>query len=266
MFNKDINFYKNNPIPADLLPDKIFYSYRQKNISVNKLSDEKLVDIQKNGISGVNYYHETNNPPYYKKIPGSIKELYCRQTVLNKLLLINSYLKKFNLELFVFDAYRPIVVQKFFYNKWVPEYLKKKHPEKSESWIQKEKEKYWARSSNTPSETLISPPPHSTGAALDLTIRFIDSKQHLEMGTIFDDTSKKSHTIFFEKKDKKKMNFTEEEALKNRRLLFHVMNEKGFSSHPKEWWHFSYGDQMWSVVKGENAFYGYVKNIRKDSR
>jgi len=262
MFNKNIYFYKNKPIPAESLPDKVFYSYKKRPIStLSVLSNEKLLDIQKSGIKGVSFYNSVNNPPYYQKIPGSTRDLYCRETVLNKLLLVNSYLKKYGMELYVFDGQRPMMVQNFFYFKWVPEYLKMKHGEKSNGWIKKEVDRYWASGSKSLSEILISPPPHSTGAAVDLTIRFIDTKQHLEMGSMFDDTSEKSHTNFLEKKDKKKFSFTEEEALKNRRLLFNIMNQVGFSSHPKEWWHFSYGDQMWSVVKSKEAFYGYVKNI-----
>lgn len=261
MINEEINFYKNKPIPVESLLDTVFYSYKNKVISAtNILSGEKLLNIQQRGIEGVNFYHSVNNPPYYQKIPGSIRELSCRETVLTKLLLVDSYLKKFGLELYVFDAYRPIDVQKFFYFKWAPEYLRMKYKNKSDKWVKKEVNKYWASGSESLSETLASPPPHSTGAAIDLTIRFVDTEQHLEMGSMFDDTSEKSHTNFLEKKDNGKMSFTEEEALKNRRLLFHIMNEVGFSSHPKEWWHFSYGDQMWSVVKGGEPFYGYVKN------
>lgn len=261
MLCEDINFYKNRPIPLESFSDKVFYSYKNRVISnANILSDEKLSDIQKSGIHGVNFYHSVCNPPYYQKIPSSIKELCCRKTVLSKLLLVNSYLKRYGLELYVFDAYRPIEVQNFFYFQWVPEYLRIKYKNKSGAWIKKETGKYWANGSKSISRIFASPPPHSTGAAIDLTIRFVETKQHLEMGSMFDDTSEKSHTNILEKREKEKMSFTEDEALKNRRLLFNIMAEVGFASHPKEWWHFSYGDQMWSVIKSGEAFYGYVDN------
>lgn len=261
MLNEDIDYYKNKPISVESLPDKFFYSYKKRVISdAGVLSGEKLLDIQDGGIAGANFYYSVSNPPYYQRIPGSVKELRCRETVLSMLLSVNFYLRKYGLELYVFDAYRPIEVQNFFYFKWVPEYLNIKYKMKSEGWIRKEVDKYWASGSKSLSEILVSPPPHSTGAAVDLTIRFIDTKQHLEMGSMFDDTSERSHVNILEKKDKEEMSFTEEEALKNRRLLFNIMNEIGFSSHPKEWWHFSYGDQMWSVIKEDEAFYGYVNN------
>jgi D-alanyl-D-alanine dipeptidase len=47
------------------------------------------------------------------------------------------------------------------------------------------------------------------------------------------------------------------EARSNRRLLYWLMTEGGFASNPNEWWHFSWGDQMWARLSGaEAAFFG----------
>jgi D-alanyl-D-alanine dipeptidase len=32
----------------------------------------------------------------------------------------------------------------------------------------------------------------------------------------------------------------------HRQLLYQVMSAAGFQRHPREWWHFSYGDQLWA--------------------
>lgn len=35
------------------------------------------------------------------------------------------------------------------------------------------------------------------------------------------------------------------------------MNQAGFVQHPNEWWHFSYGDQLWCWISNQNnAIYG----------
>ena len=34
-----------------------------------------------------------------------------------------------------------------------------------------------------------------------------------------------------------------------RRLLCNVMNKEGFANYPGEWWHFSYGDQLWAAYR-----------------
>jgi len=37
------------------------------------------------------------------------------------------------------------------------------------------------------------------------------------------------------------------------------MTKFGFAQHPNEWWHFSYGDQLWAWKnKKANAIYGII--------
>jgi zinc D-Ala-D-Ala dipeptidase len=100
-----------------------------------------------------------------------------------------------------------------------------------------------------------SPPPHSTGAACDLTIRKT-TRDHLFMGSIFDDITSISNTNFFEiELQKRTLTFSEIEALQNRRLLYHLMTEPGFANNPTEWWHFSLGDQMWAKLTNQPSAY-----------
>ena len=77
------------------------------------------------------------------------------------------------------------------------------------------------------------------------------------MGGIFDDASDISNTDFFEMESQKQaLSFSEIEALQNRRLLYHLMTSAGFANNPTEWWHFSYGDQMWAKLTNQpSAFY-----------
>ena len=43
------------------------------------------------------------------------------------------------------------------------------------------------------------------------------------------------------------------------------MKQAGFVQHPNEWWHFSYGDQLWSwLSKESNAIYGAAFAVSKD--
>jgi len=46
--------------------------------------------------------------------------------------------------------------------------------------------------------------------------------------------------------------------LKNN-LLKEIMLKFGFAQHPNEWWHFSYGDQLWAwKYKKPKALYGKI--------
>ncbi|MEA1973540.1 MAG: M15 family metallopeptidase, partial [Candidatus Cloacimonadota bacterium] len=53
---------------------------------------------------------------------------------------------------------------------------------------------------------------------------------------------------------------SEEEALKNRRILYWAMIEEGFENYPDEWWHYSFGDQMWAMLYGNSdAYYSCIE-------
>jgi zinc D-Ala-D-Ala dipeptidase len=97
-----------------------------------------------------------------------------------------------------------------------------------------------------------TPTPHRTGGAVDLTLVDLSSGTALELGTEFDDASRKSGTRWFEIHPKARIT-------ENRRTLFHALVEIGFVNYPSEWWHFEYGTRRWAGIRGmENAVYGGV--------
>ena len=110
-----------------------------------------------------------------------------------------------------------------------------------------EVEKYWA----APTAGENSPSPHSTGGAVDLTLIFSDTRQPLYMGGIFDDLTEDAWTDGFERRAPASM--SDEEARANRRLLYWSMTEAGFANNPTEWWHYSWGDQLWARLYGQSA-------------
>ena len=218
------------------------------------LAGEPLVEIALEGIAGENYYYATRNPPYWGRIEGSIVELYLRRSVASKLARINQGLQGAGLELYVFDAWRPRAVQVYFHDVWMPRELKRRRPELSGGALTREVERYWA----APTRDTASPAPHATGAAVDLTLRWRDG-EILRMGSLFDDATEIAHRDRFEGESETGLCFSDEEARANRRLLHWVMTAEGFAGHPGEWWHFSWGDQLWSALTGAGpAFYGLI--------
>ncbi len=214
----------------------------------NVLFSERLVDARGLGIAGENYYDSARNPPYWRRIEGAIPDLLVRTSVGKKLCRINERLGEADLELFLFDAWRPKAVQAYFHDVWMPEELKRRDPSLTGAALTQEVERYWA----APSTDANSPAPHATGAAIDLTIRWIKGDP-LWMGTIFDDATALAHRDRFENLSDAAMSFSDEEARDNRRLLHWVMAEEGFAGHPDEWWHFSWGDQLWAKLSGAPA-------------
>jgi D-alanyl-D-alanine dipeptidase len=236
-------------------------NFRARNIDrANTCYLEELIDLRDLGVAGENYYYTPRNPPYWRRIEGAIPDLLVRGSVGDKLVRVNAILGLAELELYVFDAWRPAQVQAYFHDVWMPAELKRRDPELSGIALIEEVERYWA----APSIDEDSPAPHATGAALDLTIRWIGSDQ-LWMGSIFDDVTKLAHRDRFEIESPNGLSFSDDEARANRRLLHAVMSDAGFAGHPDEWWHFSWGDQLWcALTETPSAHYGLATAPNRD--
>ena len=261
---EEFHQYRHAPIPdlSDLC-EAIEYYYTHPLYTHDEKSSESLVELHTYGIAGHNYYHHPWNPPYFDSIPGSIPDLLARVTVAEKLVAINQKLENFGLEVYVFDAYRPLAVQNFFYFEWFPNFLRRHFPEKDEVWIMNHLDLYWAKGIRTRQELFHRIPPHSTGAAIDLTLRHKETGILLEMGSLFDDCSSVAHLDMLESPgSQEEMEFTRAEARSNRRLLYHIMTGEEFACNPYEWWHYSYGDQIWALfTQQEYAFFDYAGHM-----
>jgi D-alanyl-D-alanine dipeptidase len=188
------------------------------------------------------------SPHPYEKLGADYQgrsPYYLRQGVLTALIKTQTYLQQRHQgwKIKIFDAYRPVEVQQFMVDYTFAWLLQQRRLEKENlSGEQRQKlleEVYqiWA----VPSDNPTTPPPHSTGAAVDLTL--VDEMGNtLDMGGEIDELSPRSHPDYYALS-------TSAEALSyhaRRQLLYEVMQEAGFCRHLGEWWHFSLGDQMWA--------------------
>lgn len=102
----------------------------------------------------------------------------------------------------------------------------------------------WARPSDDPQ----LPTPHSTGAAVDITI--VDARgQDISMGSEIDESSPKSLPSYYQRGEEPDARRYSE----NRELLRRIMEGVGFHRLSHEWWHFSYGDQFWALLESLRA-------------
>ncbi|MGD9639233.1 MAG: M15 family metallopeptidase [Alphaproteobacteria bacterium] len=223
------------------------------------LAKDPLVSLKDYHISGQNYYARTDklNYPYCKTI-SSFQELLSRKTVAEKLVRINEKANKYGLELFVFDAFRPIDTQIKLWNHFVSEAQKTaKNYQEAEEIAQT----YCFPPNNFDKSNPLTHPVHSTGGAVDLTLRFIKTKEQLFMGSIFDEDSAVSAAMWFEhKQGTSDLSKSDIAALYNRRILHHFMIEEDFAANPNEWWHFDYGTSLWaksSLNQSENNLFFY---------
>ena len=198
-------------------------------------------------------YYDLGAP--YKEIDGIWK---LREEVVKRLIKANKFLKLNNnsFQLLIYDSWRPIEVQEFMFKRAFSLECKRLDIVASVNdieeypLVQKKVEKYWAY----PSFDEKCPPPHSTGGALDITLA--DKLGNIiDMGGDIDQMDEKSNPDFYK-------NIEDEYAIiwnERRNLLREIMSKFGFVQHPNEWWHFSYGDQLWAWKnKKTNALYGKI--------
>lgn len=197
---------------------------------------------------------------FYLEIPSAYVKLgadyqgksayFLRKGVLERLLIAKQELNKINptWQIKIFDAYRPVSVQQFMVD-YTFNALCQEREINPQTLTDSEKEsiyqevlKIWA----IPTENPLTPPPHSTGGAIDLTI-MDENRDIIPMGGEIDELSPVSLPDYYLNAE------TEPEKTyhHNRQILLQIMTKAGFKRHPQEWWHFSYGDQMWAWLENQ---------------
>lgn len=161
----------------------------------------KLVEITKDDYNlELDIRYASKNNVCEIKLYNS-DECFLHSEAAEKLKKAISLAKTKNLRLKIFDAFRPISVQKFMYDKFQNDFV-----------------------SNPETGSI----PHCRGVAVDLTL-IDENNQELEMGSDFDEFSQKA---FHGNKD------ISEIAQKNRILLLEIMTKAGFDFFENEWWHY----------------------------
>jgi D-alanyl-D-alanine dipeptidase len=186
-----------------------------------------------------------------------------RQGVIERLLAAQESLaaSERGWRLAIFDAWRPLAVQQFMVQQAIIEECSARGVDRHKPSAQleaviSEVGRFWAPPSDDPA----TPPPHSTGAAVDLTL--VDSQgAAVAMGSAIDAIGDVSEPDHHRQRAMQLAPGPERnEALafqRHRDLLRDVMEAAGFAQHPNEWWHFSWGDQLWAWRSGvTQAHYG----------
>lgn len=235
------------------------------------------------------YVGERISSPYPSmKLDGALLTVFVREGVAKRLAQAASLLPREHM-LLVWDAYRPLAVQKALFDYFV-EVLEAKGASHDQATIDAQK------FVSIPSEDPTRPPPHNTGGAVDLTvIRFshkvwarmkelneiviqpetkknglqifaaemerlqIIRQQSLlfEMGTVFDGVQPQTATRYYEKLDfTGHVSALDYEICNSRRILYNVMTASGFSNYHEEWWHYDFGNQFHTARTGVPAIYG----------
>jgi D-alanyl-D-alanine dipeptidase len=173
-------------------------------IELNKMNPNIMLDIR---------YATTNN--FTGKVVYPEARAFLVKEAALSLDSVQKELETMGFGLKIFDGYRPLSVQKIFWE-IMPDERYVADPKKGSR--------------------------HNRGMAVDLTLVDKDGKE-LPMPTEYDDFSEKAHRDY--------MNLTDEQ-IKNRKILEDVMTKYGFTGLPTEWWHFDYkGWESYDVMDVE---------------
>lgn len=223
------------------------------------LSHEPQIQESNEPLVASNFYPERiiNSPEYFNQgIDGTLMSIYVRQSVYDKLINAATLLPE-GYKFVLFDVWRSNEAQQSLFD-ILKNKLSKQYPDLSQPALLKRVLTTVA----PPSDDIINKPsPHNTGGAVDLAI--IDQTGHpLKFGTPFDDHTEVARTSYFEEKlsHGNQLTSDEEMILQNRRLLFNIMTEVGFTNYTDEWWHYDYGNQNWAWKSGAPyAIYGSIR-------
>ncbi len=162
-----------------------------------------------------------------QKLYPPIHTTYLRCAAANALKKVAEELKKENLTLKIFDAYRPYSITE-------------------KMWEAVQDDRYAADPSKGSG--------HNRGIAVDLTLVNSDTKKELPMGTGFDNFSDTAHSDFKQ---------LPSSVLHNRNILKSIMEKYGFISLDTEWWHFSLSDP--SKFELLNLSFDELKTIERNN-
>ena len=177
-------------------------------------------------------------------IPGAINECFVRESVYRALVAAARSLPD-GTGLIVLDGWRPWKVQQYLFET-LQAAIQTHQPGLTESELLTRTREFVS----VPSKDSRAPSPHLTGGAVDVTL-CDDDGVPLDMGTLFDETLPASHTDHLEQLDS--LTASQHQARSNRRLLYHIMGEQGFTNLPSEWWHYDLGDQLWGHYSGQGS-------------
>ncbi|MDQ7979540.1 M15 family metallopeptidase [Paraburkholderia sp. SARCC-3016] len=97
---------------------------------------------------------------------------------------------------------------------------------------------------------------HPGGGAIDITLCDRNGCE-LDLGCAYDADEVASGGACFSQFENLNAH-----ARQHRSLMFAALEDAGFVNYPFEWWHWSYGDKYWAVVKQEaHALYGPIESL-----
>jgi zinc D-Ala-D-Ala dipeptidase len=200
---------------------------------------EPLLKLASSGVAWQAFLARQDgmNAPLYRALPEALTQVYVRQGVLDRLLLVNQILEAYGAELLVLNGFRTVSEQMGLWRFFLAEAASALPGQPEQDQISFAL-RYCSDPSRFKADDSASWPTHATGGSVDVTLREKASGNPLYLGGIYLDASGKSETRCFERNQLDSM--SDREARRNRRLLFWAMSACGFVNYLFEWWHYDW--------------------------
>jgi D-alanyl-D-alanine dipeptidase len=183
---------------------------------------EPLVDLRTGGLVRLDPRQADDEGSYAHLRSGVLERLVRAQRLLPA-----------GIRLLVVEGYRPPALQSRYFEQYAAT-VRRAHPDATPERIRELASAY------------ISPPevaPHVSGGAVDLTL-CDHAGRELPLGTEVNATPEESAGAC--RTDAPGIGA---QAREHRALLGRVLCATGFVNYPTEWWHWSYGDRYWALLR-----------------
>lgn len=206
---------------------------------VTELRKIKIID---NGEPLVDFMEVCPNLVLDKPRFAYRRETYLRQGVAERLCEATRYMPP-GFRLAILEGWRPPHIQKRMYlTVW--NRFKARHPDWSDVQLKRVVNRFTA-----PLHDRV-PPPHSTGAAMDVFL--VDQQgKPLDLRSPYEWYDPAGFSL--------QAPGLTDEVRRNREILASALERAGITNYPSEFWHYSYGDQGWAYRHGHPyALYGPI--------
>jgi zinc D-Ala-D-Ala dipeptidase len=227
---------------------------------------EPLVRLETVSVAYESYHarRDGGNWPYHTALPGSRQDVWLRASVAAKLAQVNDHLKRFGVELLVLDGYRTMACQQGLWHFYYREAMRAL-PHGNPALWRREAARHAADPGDFNEDDPATWPAHSTGAAVDLTLRDLGTGTNCDLGGRFEDIDDMAETDYFERQLAAGAIAAGDTRLLYRRLLHWAMRLEGFENDPSTVWHYDWGNQLYVKIMrdlrpnpAQAAWYGYV--------
>ncbi|WP_449286472.1 M15 family metallopeptidase [Marinobacter sp. PE14] len=210
---------------------------------------ESLIDVASGGLIAYGLPPECpETAPFYRML---------REGVVYKLEKAQKRLPV-GLQFRLYEGFRSPQVQKMLFDGQLRR-MRRENPSRCDAWCHAQAAKLASPLCTFEGVDII--PPHSTGGAFDIEI--VDKAgKPLDFGMELSDWDVVPPELCATDFDG-----LPDPVVRNRKLLVETLAAEGFINYPREWWHFSYGDQYWAFATGNAmALYGTVQETSYEVR